>query len=59
MKLKFDGASKGNPSPSGFGVLFRDDHDCISNIIARSLGYDTNNSTKLWDLIKGIQNASN
>jgi len=25
LNLNFDGASKGNPGPAGFGVLFRDD----------------------------------
>jgi len=25
FKLNFDGASKGNPGPTGFGLVFRDD----------------------------------
>jgi ribonuclease HI len=56
--LTVDGASKGDPSPAGFGVIFKDEMGNIYSILAGSLSYDTNNSIKLWVLLKGIQEAS-
>jgi ribonuclease HI len=55
MKMNFDGASKGNPGPTNFGVVFMDDKGNIRKILAGSLGYDSNNLVKLWGLLKGIQ----
>jgi ribonuclease HI len=58
MKLNFDRASKGNPDPTCFGVVFKDNTGHIFNILVGNLGHDTNNSAELWDLIKGLQAAS-
>lgn len=54
MKLNFDGASKGNHGPTGFGLVLRDEKGSSLHISAGSLGYDSNNATKIWALIKGL-----
>jgi ribonuclease HI len=56
--MKFDGASKGNPGPTGFGAVIRDNTGKIRHLKVRSMGHDMNNSSKLWGLIRGIQLAS-
>jgi ribonuclease HI len=53
--MNFDGASHGNPSPTGYGGVFRNDAGEIIFVYAGSLGTDTNNATELWELIRGIQ----
>jgi ribonuclease HI len=53
--MNFDGASKGNPGPAGFGVVLRDSTEQINYILAGHLSHDTNNSVEIWGLIKGIQ----
>jgi ribonuclease HI len=58
VKLNFDGASKGNPGPSGFGVVLRNNNGQIMYILAGHLGHDTNNSAEIWGLIRGIQLAT-
>jgi ribonuclease HI len=58
LKMNFDKASKGNPGPVGYGVIFKDEGGNICNILAGSLGHDTNNSVELWGLLRGIQEAS-
>jgi ribonuclease HI len=46
-KLNFDGASKGNPGPAGFGAVFQNDQSHILHIITGGIGYDSNNATEL------------
>jgi ribonuclease HI len=53
-KVNFDGASKGNPGHLGYGVVIRRSLFQIQILIAKNLGCDTNNSTKIWGLIKGV-----
>jgi hypothetical protein len=57
IKLNFDGASKGNPGATGFGVVFRNRQGNILLISMGSLGHTTNNATELWGLTKGLQIA--
>jgi hypothetical protein len=57
IKLNFDGASKGNPGAAGYGVVFHNHLGHILLINAGSLGHTTNNATKLWGLIRGLQLA--
>jgi len=45
FKLNFDGASKGNLGPAGFGEVIRNSEGIISHIMVGNLGFDTNNST--------------
>jgi ribonuclease HI len=54
-KVNFDGASKGNPGNSRYGAVIRKKTCQIQFLIAENMGYDTNNSTEIWGLIKGIQ----
>jgi ribonuclease HI len=56
--LNFDGASKGNPRPTGFGVVIRDRNGQIIHILAGNIGFNSNNSTEIWGLILGIQLTS-
>jgi ribonuclease HI len=56
-KVNFDGASKGNPGHSGYGAVIRNNLGQIQSLIAENLGCDTNNSTEIWGLIKGVQMA--
>jgi ribonuclease HI len=53
--MNFDGALKGNPVPSGFGVVLQNCTGKITHILARNLGHDTNNTDEIWGLIRGIQ----
>jgi hypothetical protein len=56
-KLNFDGSSKGNPGPVGFGEVLRDSAGKILHITTCYLGLNKNNATELWSLIKGIKLA--
>ena len=55
FQIEFYGASKGNPSPNGFGGVIIDDFGFIKHIILESLGYASNNVTNLWDLIHELK----
>lgn len=57
FQLNFDGASKGNPSPSGFGGVFRDHTGNLHLIYLGSNGWDTNNSSELEGLWQGLIQA--
>jgi exonuclease III len=46
-KLNFDGASRNNPGPAGFGAVLRDHMGKITFLIAGSLGENTNNAAEL------------
>jgi hypothetical protein len=54
-KVNFDGTSKGNPGQAGYGAVIRDNVGQIQYLMAEHLGHDTNNSAKLWGLVRGIQ----
>jgi ribonuclease HI len=43
--MKFDGASKGNPGPTGFGALIRDSTWKIDHLRVGFLGHEINKST--------------
>lgn len=53
-QLKFDGASKGNPSNSGFGGIFRDYKGAPLLSFLGSKGWDTNNLVELEGLWQGL-----
>ena len=57
FKLNFDGASKGNPGPAGFGGIFRNSQGDIQAIYYGSIGWDTNNSAELEGLWQGLNLA--
>jgi hypothetical protein len=56
-KLNFDGASKGNPGPVGYGVAIHNNKGEILHIIAGNLGHNTNNPVEIWGLLYGLQAA--
>jgi ribonuclease HI len=58
FKLNFDGDSKGNPRPTGFGVVIWDDQGLVQHILSDNLSHKSNNAIELWVLICGIQVAS-
>lgn len=55
IKLNFDGASKGNPGPTGRGGFFRNDRGEILYIYTLNMGHTTNNVVDLGALIKGLK----
>jgi ribonuclease HI len=56
-KLNFDGASKGNPGPTGYGAVIRNTKGEILHIVAGNLGHNTNNAVEIWGLLRGLQAA--
>ena len=55
--MNFDGASKGNPGPAGYGGIFRNSQGEIEAIFYGSIGWDTNNSAELEGLWQGLNLA--
>ncbi len=56
VEIYIDGASKGNPGPSGIGVVICKDGSTIKNI-AEYIGNATNNIAEYTALIYGLQEA--
>ena len=56
---EFDGGSRGNPGPAGFGVVVRDDRDVDTPIITagRFIGVATNNVAEYRGLIFALEQA--
>jgi len=52
-----DGASRGNPGPSGIGVVFFDDKKNIVKKLFKFIGSATNNIAEYTALIYGLQEA--
>lgn len=52
--LNFDGASKGNPGKARFGGIFRNHKGNVLQTFMWSIGWDTNNSTKLEGMWQGL-----
>lgn len=56
IEIYIDGASKGNPGPSGIGVIISEDNQVIKNI-SNYIGHATNNVAEYTALIYGLQEA--
>jgi len=56
LRIYIDGASKGNPGPSGIGVIICRQDEVINNISAY-IGNATNNIAEYTALIYGLQEA--
>ncbi|XP_059064708.1 uncharacterized protein LOC131856799 [Cryptomeria japonica] len=56
-KLNFDGASKGNSSPSGIGYVIRDHLGAIIGKMAKPLPPDTNNIAEFKPLQLGLMDC--
>ena len=54
FKLNFDGATKGNLGPAGFGGAIRNSAGNILSILWGPIGNSTNNMVELEGLINGI-----
>ena len=52
--LNFDGASKGDPIPVGFGGLCKDSLGRIIFIFLGAIGRDSNNSPELEGMLQGL-----
>lgn len=57
MKLNFDGATKGNPGPTGFGRVFRNQQGETEWIYAEHGGTMTNNEAEFMAVYQGIKIA--
>ena len=57
IKANFDGASRGNPGPAGYGVVLRNSEGKILEMEAGFLGETTNNVAELTGLLRGLQMA--
>ena len=52
-----DGASRGNPGPSGIGVVFTDARGAVGRQLSRYIGETTNNVAEYLALIYALQQA--
>ncbi|XP_059068467.1 uncharacterized protein LOC131858982 [Cryptomeria japonica] len=59
IKLKFDGASRGNPGPSGIGYVIRDHTGATLGKMAKPIPPDTNNITEFKSLQFGLRDCIN
>ena len=57
-KLNFDGASKGNPGPAGFGGAIHNSKGMVEGLFWGYLGNNSNNVTELHGLLAGLTMAS-
>jgi ribonuclease HI len=56
LEIYIDGASQGNPGPSGIGVIITEDGEVVKNLSVY-LGVQTNNVAEYMALIFGMQEA--
>jgi ribonuclease HI len=59
IKVNFDGASKGNPGPVGYGTVLRNSDGEILGLEAGFIGDTTNNVGELTGLVRRLQAATN
>ncbi len=57
IDIFIDGASRGNPGPSGIGVVFFDDSKKAVKKLFKFIGNGTNNVAEYTALIYGVQEA--
>lgn len=57
INIFIDGASRGNPGPSGIGIVFYDDQDAIVKKLFKFIGNTTNNIAEYSALIYAMQEA--
>jgi ribonuclease HI len=54
IELIFDGASKENPRPVGYGGVLRDENGLFFYTFAGIHGQETNNAIEIWSLHQGL-----
>ncbi|XP_059070442.1 uncharacterized protein LOC131860093 [Cryptomeria japonica] len=59
VKLNFDGASKGNPGPSGIGYVIGDQSGAIIGKMAKPIPPDTNNIAEFATLLLSLKDCIN
>ena len=52
-----DGASRGNPGPSGIGIVFKDGRGTTGQQLSRYIGETTNNVAEYLALVYALQQA--
>lgn len=57
IKIEFDGGSRGNPGPSGIGIVLRAQDDTPLVTLGRFIGNATNNIAEYRALIAALQEA--
>ena len=57
INIFIDGASRGNPGPSGIGIVFCDDQDKVVKKLFKFIGNTTNNVAEYSALIYAMQEA--
>ena len=57
VNIFIDGASRGNPGPSGIGVVFCDDQNSVVKKLFKFIGNATNNIAEYSALIYAMQEA--
>jgi len=57
LRLRTDGAARGNPGPAGLGVLIEDENGMRLRALHRWLGTMTNNQAEYHALIEGLKAA--
>ena len=57
INIFIDGASRGNPGPSGIGIVFCDDQDKVVKKLFKFIGNATNNVAEYSALIYAMQEA--
>lgn len=55
--LNTDGGARGNPGPSGIGVVLKDESGQVLATVARGIGIATNNVAEYTALIEGLELA--
>ena len=58
LRLRADGAARGNPGPAGLGVVIEDEHGIRLRGLHRFLGKATNNEAEYEALIEGLKAVS-
>lgn len=57
IEIFIDGASRGNPGPSGIGIVFLDDKKNVVKKLFKFIGNTTNNIAEYTALIYALQEA--
>ena len=58
LKLNFDGSSKGNPGPAGFGGIITGDEGQIIMVYSGPMGTTTSNEAEVTGLLEGVKMLS-
>jgi len=58
-KIFTDGASSGNPGPSGYGYVILDENDNVVKSASKFIGHSTNNIAEYLGLYNALKEVSN